>query len=275
MAQNQHLLGVPERITQIKGKGNAAPKAEYLPFVQDFVRSGQWSDVGDLSNADMFRLPDNRFVTRKRFEEVIGKLSGKVKSAIDAEWFNNQINKYPSWWNEVKAAFDQPTPAPAKSQGVDYNFPLKIQTVKNPIDVYHTTDAKNPMISTLEDRLIPNSISTSTNGPNYVWGENAFRMQIPAGARVSKLKSVFDLLPKGAEASPKEIGRAIEAYAKEHNLDAVFIKQVPGTAGEGEWAIFNPEYLKGAVPFKSYASGGIVTFVKDPDAMRYELMMRK
>jgi len=48
------------RITQIKGKGNAAPKEEYLPFVQDFVKGGQWSDVGDLSNAG---LRDVKFMT--------------------------------------------------------------------------------------------------------------------------------------------------------------------------------------------------------------------
>jgi len=46
---------VPEKIVQIKGKANKAPKEEYLPFVQDFVRSGKWGEVGDLSNARMQR----------------------------------------------------------------------------------------------------------------------------------------------------------------------------------------------------------------------------
>jgi len=41
------------RIVQIKGKGNKAPKEEYLPMVQDFVKSGKWSDVGDLQNAGL------------------------------------------------------------------------------------------------------------------------------------------------------------------------------------------------------------------------------
>jgi hypothetical protein len=50
--------GIPEpevsyEIIQIKGKGNRAPKEEYLPFVQDFVRSGNWSRVGDIQNAGM------------------------------------------------------------------------------------------------------------------------------------------------------------------------------------------------------------------------------
>lgn len=48
------------RIVQVKGKQNRAPNAEYLPFVQDFVRNsplgGSWSDVGDLHNTGMFRV---------------------------------------------------------------------------------------------------------------------------------------------------------------------------------------------------------------------------
>lgn len=44
---------MPPLIQQIKGKANRAPKDEYLPFVQDFVRSGQWSSVGDMQNTGM------------------------------------------------------------------------------------------------------------------------------------------------------------------------------------------------------------------------------
>ena len=45
----------PQRIVQIKGKQNRAPNKEYLPMVQDFVRSGNWSDVGDAQNAGLRR----------------------------------------------------------------------------------------------------------------------------------------------------------------------------------------------------------------------------
>ena len=51
-------LKAPERVVQIKGKANRAPKEEYLPFVQDFVKSGKWSDVGDLSNAGLRHTRD-------------------------------------------------------------------------------------------------------------------------------------------------------------------------------------------------------------------------
>ena len=45
----------PKYIQQIKGKGNRKPNDEYLPFVQDFVKSGKWSDVGDLNNTGLQR----------------------------------------------------------------------------------------------------------------------------------------------------------------------------------------------------------------------------
>lgn len=43
-------------ITQIKGKLNAAPIKEYQPYVQDFVKSGNWSDVGDFNNTGLYHV---------------------------------------------------------------------------------------------------------------------------------------------------------------------------------------------------------------------------
>ena len=42
-------------ILQIKGKQNRAPNSEYLPYVQDFVRSGKWGEVQDLQNTGLIR----------------------------------------------------------------------------------------------------------------------------------------------------------------------------------------------------------------------------
>jgi hypothetical protein len=42
-----------EAITQIKGKQNQAPNQEYLPFVQDLVKSGQWAGVDDIQNTGL------------------------------------------------------------------------------------------------------------------------------------------------------------------------------------------------------------------------------
>ena len=56
---HEYLDSMPPSIRQIKGKQNAAPKADYLPYVQDFVRSGQWSEVGDLKNTGLIDLKNS------------------------------------------------------------------------------------------------------------------------------------------------------------------------------------------------------------------------
>ena len=50
------LNSKPAEILQIKGKGNAKPNEKYIPFVQDFVRSQQWSRVGDLDYTDLVKI---------------------------------------------------------------------------------------------------------------------------------------------------------------------------------------------------------------------------
>jgi hypothetical protein len=52
------------RIVQIKGKQNKKPNDEYLPFVQDFVKSGKWSDVGDFHNTGLIRAADQDAMVR-------------------------------------------------------------------------------------------------------------------------------------------------------------------------------------------------------------------
>ena len=74
---------IPEEIVQIKGKANRAPNPEYLPAVQDFVRSGNWSKVGDLQNTGLVDLqqmgvPDamrggQRFVTEDEYKDIVRK----------------------------------------------------------------------------------------------------------------------------------------------------------------------------------------------------------
>ncbi len=64
----------PQDIIQIKGKQNRAPKDDYLPFVQDFVKSGQWGNIGDMENTGLVKLPDGRYITGQQAEEVISAI---------------------------------------------------------------------------------------------------------------------------------------------------------------------------------------------------------
>lgn len=78
-------------IVQIKGKGNKAPKEDYLPAVQDFVRSQNWGRVGDLQNTGLIDIQDPNAVLR-----ALGKVSPErnIQQAIDN--FNTAVDSAPN-----------------------------------------------------------------------------------------------------------------------------------------------------------------------------------
>jgi hypothetical protein len=61
---------LPLNISQIKGKANRAPKEDYLPFVQDFVKSQQWGRVGDLRNTGLEDVHDYQDEVRAAVEQA-------------------------------------------------------------------------------------------------------------------------------------------------------------------------------------------------------------
>ena len=77
----------PDDIVQIKGKQNRAPKDDYLPFVQDFVKSQQWGNVGDLGNTGLVKLPDGRYITAQQAEEALSGLGGDI-GTLDARYLD-------------------------------------------------------------------------------------------------------------------------------------------------------------------------------------------
>lgn len=65
-------------IVQIKGKSNRAPKEEYLPAVQDFIRSGNWGKIGDAQNAGL-----------RKFTDVFGSGELRMLQEVGAELPNS------------------------------------------------------------------------------------------------------------------------------------------------------------------------------------------
>ena len=78
---------VPDAIVQIKGKGNRAPNAEYLPAVQDFVRSGNFGKVGDLGNTGLIDVTKTGPLM-KALQDIYGRNMGigidKFNAAFEA-----------------------------------------------------------------------------------------------------------------------------------------------------------------------------------------------
>ena len=119
-------------IRQIRGKNNAAPADQYQPYVQDFVKSGNWADVQDLENARLSTLDDHDYDDAGM---AIMQLRERMKEAgttPDQKYFTEQ---------ELRDLMDQ--------YGIEQNFaqgglvasPAQIgynpQTVQSIVDQLH------------------------------------------------------------------------------------------------------------------------------------------
>ena len=84
---------LPPVIKQIKGKQNKAPKDEYLPYVQDFVRSGSWTDVRDLKNTGLKTIDEAfpNYEDAKYFANTNPNAKYVTQAEIDAQ--RKQINE--------------------------------------------------------------------------------------------------------------------------------------------------------------------------------------
>lgn len=87
-------LGEVQDIIQIKGKQNRAPKEDYLPYVQDFVKSGQWGDVRELHNAGMYKLPDGRFIRREDWETGLQNALRDMNPDMTDADLENEMYRY-------------------------------------------------------------------------------------------------------------------------------------------------------------------------------------
>jgi hypothetical protein len=222
---------------------------EYRDVLKTFRDEGLHTDVyTDEMIADEFRGNSDYFGIDSEDADKVDQIAKLIETYGRRIQGNEVLGKGKS----IPADFFSPNQAMKVPQ---FNFDaVAVSNLKKPVKVYHASDAE-PMISTNEERLIPGSMSTNINSPNYAWGEKAYSIEIPKGAKVGKLKNIEDLNPKGADVTRMDLGKALREYATENDLDAVFIKNVQGTAGEGEWAIFNPDYIKGA---RHYDSGELV-----------------
>jgi hypothetical protein len=106
-----------EDIVQIKGKANRAPKEEYLPAVQDFIRSGNFGKVGDLQNTGLIDLRDPNAVLR-----ALVKVSPERDLDKGIDNFNQAVQARPDGpqymtLDEMRDFLGGPPPAEGFSRG--------------------------------------------------------------------------------------------------------------------------------------------------------------
>jgi hypothetical protein len=89
-------LQAPEKIKQIKGVLNKKPEDEYIPFVQDFVKSQRWSSVGDMANTGLIDLRDNRALNVLGIQQDVGELR-RIREAIKSDYITlEELRKFRS-----------------------------------------------------------------------------------------------------------------------------------------------------------------------------------
>lgn len=94
----------PDDIVQIKGKQNRAPKDDYLPFVQDFVKSQKWGNVGDLGNTGLVKLPDGRYITRQQADEGIAAIPERIGPEVYDPSYLHSMD--PDVWSKIASHFE-------------------------------------------------------------------------------------------------------------------------------------------------------------------------
>jgi hypothetical protein len=106
-------------IEQIKGRKNGPPEKEYLPFVQDFVKSGNWKNISDLDNTGLIQIHSEGGFGRRGSAEHRGVAPGfyTPKELADAmgkstkEGFakGGSVSVYdPDKIDEIMNSFDDP-----------------------------------------------------------------------------------------------------------------------------------------------------------------------
>lgn len=151
----------PSDIVQIKGKQNRAPVDKYLPYVQDFVKSGKWGDVGDLGNAGLVdsaqfktlaknvqdlpgakELLDKRFLTENEMEYLAsggrvplsqqGKIDPRLLARMAAVGLGAAAGAYLDPENPISAAIKGALAGVAVGHLSPKGVVSSIKTIMNP-----------------------------------------------------------------------------------------------------------------------------------------------
>lgn len=122
----------PEQILQIKGVLNRAPEAEYLPYIQDLVKSGKWSDVGDLENAGLHDITDSRSLSKLVYDLAdflpkggTGAQAQHLKDLLEA----NNASRFVSREEALKLLDTPPPPVEGFSQGGLVYSPQRVDEI--------------------------------------------------------------------------------------------------------------------------------------------------
>ena len=150
----QKGIKAPDRIEQIKGKGNAKPASKYIPYAQDFVKSGNWTNVEDLHHVDMVPIGDNKYLeqseAKKHYEPRIKMAieflqnhpAFKEQHAAKAKKDKDLLNLDYEDQHKLEKIYGQPL-HPKSS----YSAPDLLKAIKNPQDYVRHLNEHYPSLN--------------------------------------------------------------------------------------------------------------------------------
>ena len=104
-AKKEGVEAPPDRILQIKGKGNARPVGKYDQYTQDFVKGNNWSEVQDLENTGLYRADPRElgmFIpSDPRLANMPGRRSDDLLKAQQAGLFGDQKYLTRNEWEDI------------------------------------------------------------------------------------------------------------------------------------------------------------------------------
>lgn len=96
-------------IVEIKGKNNRKPKDEYIPFIQDFIRSGNWGNVGDMHHTDLRKLSTGKYATDQELKSLLSRHypDNPNMTPTNAVEHYDLMKKHPEYQDEAAKKFIQ------------------------------------------------------------------------------------------------------------------------------------------------------------------------
>jgi predicted amino acid dehydrogenase len=115
--------------------------------------------------------------------------------------------------------------------------------VDKDVELYHSTNGNNVVISSAKERLIPNSASLS-NKHNSTYGKNEVTATLKKGTKVLVIDGNENFYDFGLEEdTPMNRGAAIYEYAVKHGFKVVRLEHVFGVRGF-EYAVLDLSVLR-------------------------------
>jgi hypothetical protein len=203
---------MPPKIVQIKGKQNARPVEKYDKYTQDFVKSGQYSDVGDLENTGLYRADPSElgmFIpSDPRLKNLPGRRTEDFEKAKQAGLFGDQKYFTRDEWEDIlrKQIESESGPLPPLEEGMAHGgrvhisdnpdvMALELQAgglVKKALKAAVKTPQKAVPLVEAPSIFIPSGISSVKEAARQSKGEYGARRIERAADEVKNLEKLYN-----------------------------------------------------------------------------------